>query len=65
MTKNGGVARGRCPAREARIAIKKLRYAAEIAVRIGYAVSEPLVRDLKKTADASVRVVVPIVAKAV
>jgi len=38
-------------AHEARIAIKKLRYAAEIAAQIGYSVADSLIRDFKKTAD--------------
>jgi len=38
-------------AHEARIAIKKLRYSAEIATQIGYGVADSLIRDLKKTAD--------------
>jgi CHAD domain-containing protein len=35
----------------ARIAIKKLRYTAEIAAQTGIMVDEPLIRDLKKTQD--------------
>jgi CHAD domain-containing protein len=36
---------------EARIAIKKFRYAAEIAERAGIVAGEPLIRDLKKSSD--------------
>ena len=35
----------------ARIAIKKFRYAAEIAAHTGYLIDGPLIRDLKKSAD--------------